>query len=66
MSDLERLSVVIENGHIWEVRGLTQRLLDFRSGQKNVRSEYAECSEESAAARLLENRAALVGCPTKP
>ena len=28
MSDLERLSVVIENGHIWEVRGLTQRLLE--------------------------------------
>ena len=28
MSDLERLSVVIENGHIWEVRNLVQRLLE--------------------------------------
>ena len=43
-----------------------QRLLDFRSGQKNVRIEYAECSEESAAALLLENRADMVVCTTKP
>ena len=43
-----------------------QRLLDFRSGQKNVRIEYRECPEEQATALLLENRADMVVCTTKP